>query len=271
MLYENGIYYLYGTRAKHFGKKTGGFDVYTSDNLIDWSCPQECFNSKKFGYNKQVNWAPEVHKYNGKYYMFATFTRENGLRGTFSMIADSPLGPFRPHSKKAITPEAWECLDGTLYMNSRNEPYLVFCHEHTQIVDGTICFLKLNSDLSESEGEPVTLFSGSSPYYMDKKPNGEHYITDGPFLFRTSGGELLMLWSTHIKHRYAQCIARSDNGEIDGNFIHLPPLMDDDGGHGMVFTGKEGLMLTFHKPNTSGFEHPVFMKIKDTGDLIVSE
>ena len=102
------MYYLYGTRAKHFGQKTGGFDVYTSDNLTDWSRPAECFSSDKFGYNKQVNWAPEVHKYNGKYYMFATFTRKNGLRGTFSLIADSPLGPFKPHSKLPVTPVEWE-------------------------------------------------------------------------------------------------------------------------------------------------------------------
>ena len=43
VLFENNKYYLYGTRAKDFGCKTGGFDVYTSDNLIDWSNPSECF------------------------------------------------------------------------------------------------------------------------------------------------------------------------------------------------------------------------------------
>ena len=200
--------------------------------------------------------------------MFATFTRKNGLRGTYSLIADSPLGPFRPHSKHPVTPAEWECLDGTLYIDGNHEPYLVFCHEHTQIIDGTVCFIKLNSDLSECAGKPVTLFSGSSPYYIDEKPKGKHYITDGPFMFRTAGGELLMIWSTFINHQYAQCIAKSDNGEINGNFIHLPPLIVNDGGHGMVFTGKDGLMLTFHTPNKSGYEHPVFVKIKDTGSSL---
>ena len=74
VLFENNKYYLYGTRAKDFGCKTGGFDVYTSDNLVDWSNPSECFASAQYGLNKEVNWAPEVHKYNGAYYMFATFT-----------------------------------------------------------------------------------------------------------------------------------------------------------------------------------------------------
>ena len=268
VLFENDTYYLYGTRAKDFGRKTGGFDVYTSDNLVDWSNPIECFNSAENGFNREVNWAPEVHKYKGAYYMFATFTRENGLRGTFALKADSPLGPFSPCSKKALTPDEWECLDGTLYIDKNNHPYLVFCHEHTQIVDGTICYVRLSDDLSEAVSEPVTLFSGSSPYYIDEKPQGEHYITDGPFMYRTTNGELLMIWSTFIDHQYAQCLAKSDNGEIDGSFEHLPPLITNDGGHGMLFDSKDGLMLTFHTPNQTNFERPTFRKIKDIGSSI---
>ena len=136
VLCENGKYYLYGTRAKDFGQRVGGFDVYISENLTDWSEPVECFNSITYGINRGVNWAPEVHKYKGTYYMFATFTRENGRLGTFALTAQSPLGPFEPHSKDAVTPEEWECLDGTLYISENGTPYLVFCHEHTQIIDG---------------------------------------------------------------------------------------------------------------------------------------
>ena len=271
ILTENGKYYMYGTRAANFGQLTGGFDVYVSTDLSDWSEPIECFNSEEFGLNRSVNWAPEVHKYGGAYYMFATFTKENGLRGTYSLKAESPLGPFKPHSNGALTPFEWECLDGTLYVDRQGRPYLIFCHEHTQIIDGTVCFIRLNDDLTESLGEPTMLFKGSSPYYIDEKPQGDHYITDGPFTFRTSGGELLMVWSTFINHKYAQCVARSDNGEIDGNFVHLPPLITDDGGHGMIFSGNSGLMLTFHTPNQTGFERPTFRKIRDTGSLIEIE
>ena len=51
VLVHNDKYYMYGTRAKFFGKKTGGFDVYTSEDLENWSAPHECFNSKKYGFN----------------------------------------------------------------------------------------------------------------------------------------------------------------------------------------------------------------------------
>lgn len=269
VLPENGKYYMYGTRGANFGRHTGGFDVYVSADLEEWSEPVPCFDSEAFGLNRQVNWAPEVHKYHDKYYLFATFTRENGLRGTFALIAERPEGPFRPHSRGPLTPEAWECLDGTLYVDRQDRPYLVFCHEHTQILNGTVCYVPLTADLSAAAGEPVLLFAGADPYYVEKKPEPDaHYVTDGPFLFRTQSGTLLMLWSTFPDGRYAECVARSDNGEIDGHFEHLPSLITDDGGHGMIFRAGGRLMLTFHSPNESLKERPVFRELTDEGDHV---
>ncbi len=268
VLKEGDTYYLYGTRAKDFGQNVGGFDVYVSKDLENWSEPVTCFDSRQNHMNRQVNWAPEVHKYKNKLYMFATFTRENNLRGVFVLRADNPLGPFTLHSEKAVTPKAWECLDGTLYVSGQGKPYLVFCHEHTQIIDGTICYTELSDDLRTSVSAPVVLFAASSPRWADVKPRGEHYITDGPFIYKTVNGEWLLIWSTFIKGKYAQCIAKSDNGEINGNFIHLPPLITDDGGHGMIFKADNKLMLTFHTPNQTGLERPVFRELEDTGATI---
>lgn len=268
VLKEGDTYYLYGTRAVNFGRKTAGFDVYVSQNLKEWSEPEVCFNSSEYNLDREVNWAPEVHKYNGIFYMFATFTKENGLRGVYILSADNPKGPFKPYSSDAVTPEEWECLDGTLYLSKQGEPYLVFCHEHTQIIDGTVCYLKLSKDLKQAVSEPVCIFSGSSPEWADKKPKGEHYITDGPFMFRTKTNELLLIWSTFIKGKYAQCAAKSDNGEIDGHFTHLPPVITNDGGHGMIFSFGEKLMLTYHSPNQTLMERPVFKEIEDLGGEI---
>lgn len=271
VLCEDGKYYLYGTRAKNFGRHTGGFDVYTSTDLVNWSLPHQCFDSNAFDMNYEVNWAPEIHKYNGRYYMFATFTREDcKLRGTFILSSDSPFGPFAPHSNGIVTPKEWECLDGTLYVSKDGKPYIVFCHEHTQIIDGTICYAALSDDLKNMEGDPVTLFKASDPYWADKsKTPTEHRITDGPFMYRTKDDELLMLWSTFIKSQYAECLVRFNGGEIGTDFEHLPPLVDNDGGHGMVFRDLEDkLVLTYHTPNTTGSEHPYFVAISDKGDTL---
>ena len=91
---------MYGTRPKSWGTCTGGFDVYISTDLCEWSEPIQCFDSQKYGLNAGSNWAPEVNEYKGKYYMFATFTGENGLRATYSLISDSLTGPFVPHRQE---------------------------------------------------------------------------------------------------------------------------------------------------------------------------
>lgn len=267
VVYENGKFYLYGTRAQNFGFNTKGFDVYISENLKDWSEPIACFNSEKYGMNSAVNWAPEVHKYKDKYYMFATFTQENGLRGTYSLCSENLTGPFAPHSKGALTPNEWECLDGTLYIDDSGIPYLIFCHEHTQILDGTVCYARLNDTLDALDGEVITLFHASDCEWVTpiKKT---HFVTDGPFMYRSKTGELLMIWSSFIKGQYAEFAVRFKNGKLGTDFEHMNPLLDNDGGHGMIFSDDKHTYFTYHTPNKSLSERPEFCLVEDHGDFI---
>ncbi|MBQ4353629.1 MAG: family 43 glycosylhydrolase [Clostridia bacterium] len=267
VVYENGKYYLYGTRAKDFGCKTKGFDVYISDDLTEWSEPVECFDSEKYGMNRHVNWAPEVHRYQGKYYMFATFTQENGIRGTYSLCSDSLTGPFVPNSKGALTPGEWSCLDGTLYLDDAGVPYLIFCHEHTQILDGTICYVQLNETLDSPVGEVVTLFAASTCEWVDPW-GGNHYVTDGPFMYRSKTNELFMIWSSFIQGKYAEFAVKFKDKKLGPDFEHMKPLLDSDGGHGMFFSDGEKTYFTYHTPNQSLLEHPAFCLIEDSGDSI---
>lgn len=270
VLYDNGVYYMYGTRAENFGMKTGGFDVYVSRDLTDFSEPVPCFDSTAYGLNRSANWAPEVHKYKGRYYMLATFEQESGLRGTYSLVSDSPLGPFVAHSQGALTPSEWECLDGTLYIDPDGAVYLVFCHEHTQISDGTICYVALSDTLDRSVGEPVVLFSASSCPYVDPYPD-DHFVTDGPFFHRTKEGELYMIWSSFIKGNYAEMLVHFRDGRLGLHFEHLEPLIDSDGGHGMIFSSGGDTYFTYHTPNVSGQEHPEFCRLTDRGTPAVIE
>lgn len=259
-------YYLYGTRAANFGCCTGGFDVYKGKDLENWEEPIQVFDSEKYGLNKMANWAPEVHEYNGRFWMFATFVAESGMRGTYILESDSPEGPFVPHTEDPVTPEEWECLDGTLYIED-GKPYLVFCHEHTQITDGTVCFAPLADDLSHITEEPKVIFKASD-FLTKEVTEAEHGITDGPYMHRLKNGTLLLIWST-VENGYKQCVAVSENGKISGKFTHLEPIFKDDGGHGMVFRDFEGkLRLTLHCPNIQGSERPVFFEIHETEETI---
>ena len=271
VLPENGIYYLYGTTGSHFGQQTGGFFCWKSTDLVHWSEPVLVFDSCKYGMNSDVNWAPEVHRYQGKYYLCATFTfqgREN--RGTFILACDTPDGEFVPHSSGSITPPDWYALDGTLYFENGNA-YMVFCHEHVQILDGTVEAVRLSPDLKQADGECVTLFHGSDAFGLVNPPPGR-YVTDGPFLYRHRNGTLSLMWSTCMRCGYVQCRAVSDNGSLFGKWMQKPHLFDRDGGHGMLFHTFDGrLLLSLHSPNVSGKERPVFLPMREDGDILAAE
>ncbi|MBQ1257552.1 MAG: family 43 glycosylhydrolase [Clostridia bacterium] len=272
VLVVNGKYYMYGTRGATCWGKASGFDVYVSDDLETWSNPIPCFENDGSFWADRNYWAPEVHPYKGKYYMFASFKNETVCRGTAILVSDSPVGPFVPHSDGCVTPREWECLDGTFYVDKSGNPYMVFCHEWVQAGDGEICAVRLSEDLKKAVSKPRLLFRASEPEWVKslKNAKGEDcYVTDGPFMWRCGNGNLLCLWASFSEGGYTEAVAISDNGEIDGNFRHIDPIFAKDGGHGMVFKGLDGKMyLTLHSPNTNYEERPHFHEItEDNGTL----
>ncbi|MBQ9766179.1 MAG: family 43 glycosylhydrolase [Lachnospiraceae bacterium] len=273
VLVANGKYYLYGTRGENcWTNHEDGVDVYISTDLEEFEGPIEAFHKPEDFWADRNYWAPEVHEYKGAYYMFLSLKAEGHCRGTQIFKADKPEGPFVLHSDGPVTPKDWEALDGTFYISKTGEPYMIFSHEWCQVVDGQICALKLSEDLKEAIGEPKLLFRASEPEWSRACKAGQ-YVTDGPFMYRTSTGELLMIWSSFAKTGYVVAKAHSDNGEIDGNWIHDEELLfPDNGGHGMIFKNLNGqLFLTIHKPNKHPDERPVFLKVCEKNGTLVSE
>lgn len=272
VLVHNGKYYLYGTRGSTCWGEATGFDVYVGTDLENWSDPIPCFENDGTFWADRNYWAPEVHEYKGMFYMFASFKRDGLCRGTAILQADTPLGPFVPHSQGCITPSDWECLDGTFYVSRTGTPYMIFCHEWVQVGDGKICAIPLTEDLSAPAGEPRLLFRASDAPWCNivhHSSGMDGYVTDGPFFWRTSGGELLCLWASFSQGGYTEGVAKSTTGDIDGEFIQLDPLFMNDGGHGMVFRDLEGqLYLTLHSPNKHQLERPHFYPICDLGDRL---
>ncbi len=96
------------------------------------------------------------------------------------------------------------------------------------------------------------------------------YVTDGPFLYRTKTGKLLMFWSSGGEHGYAMGISESKSGDIDGEWVHKDKLLfEKDGGHGMIFTGfDEKTYAVLHAPNETPKERPRLFPVRDTGDTL---
>lgn len=265
-----GKYYLYGTRGSEcWGSEAFGLDVYISEDLENWTEPKEIFTRPDGFWATKNYWAPEVYEYNGAFYMFVSLKSDTECRGTFIFRSDSPDGKFVPYSER-ITPEGQECLDGTLYISKSGTPYMVYCHEWTQIKDGTICAVEISRDLKRSVGKPFRLITASDAPWIVPACDDDKFVTDGPYMVRLDNGKLIMMWSSFGSEGYTEAVARSSNGDIDGVWTHDSELIfKKDGGHGMVFRTFDGrIMLTLHFPNKRYEEHPYFYELEQNGDIL---
>ena len=267
VLVENGVYYMYGT----------GWVCYKSDkDLAHWikSEKELVVIPDEYETNK---WAPEVHKYNGSYYMFTTyFSSKTKRRGCTILKSEFPEGPFVEITNGHITPNEWDSIDGTFYVDEENQPWMVFVHEWVSTDDnvGRMAAAKLSEDLTHFISEPIELFRADDPEWARAG------VTDGCFMYKTKDNQLLMLWSNFNKDGYCVAIARSKNGKVDGEWVHDEKLLFSketfgqyDGGHGMIFTDVDGQMyLSIHSPNNpvgDRLEKPVIIPVFEENGTIV--
>ena len=267
VLLSQDTYYLYGTRGETCWGPASGFDVYASRDLETWSEPRPCFENDGTFWADRNYWAPEVHCWKDHFYLFASFKNETRHRGTAILRADSPLGPFVPWSDGPVTPPEWECLDGTFYADDAGCPWMVFCHEWVQAGDGEIWALPLTKDLKAPGGSPSLLFRASEAEWAREVKHSSGmtgFVTDGPYLWRDRLGRLLCLWSSFSDTGYTQGLAVSDTGRIDSHFSQLEPLFRENGGHGMLFSTREGkTLLTLPAPHQHLLERPRFYPVPD--------
>lgn len=272
----SNTYYMIGPARR-------GVRAYTSNDLATWEGPRVIYTPPDdiWGAIPVVGiWAPEMHAYKGKYYLFLTFDtrmpfaeqwrnwRPRVFRGSQVLVGDSPTGPFEHFQNRSTTPPDMMTLDGTLWVED-GVPYMVFCHEWVQIVNGSINAVRLTDDLSEAVGEPLKLFHASDAPWSLRGPEGGNNVTDGPYLRLSKSGKLFMIWSSFGAGGYTVGLAISDSGKLAGRWRQqAAPIYDMEGGHAMLFTTFDGkLMMVLHAPNEVA-ERPRIFEMQDTGETL---
>lgn len=285
---ERGLYFLYGTSEKTCDGAANVdpyFEVYVGESLEEFVGPYVCFEPPVGFWGVKHYWAPEVHEYKGSYYMFASFKGGIGEdRGTGILKADLPEGPYVPWSNGAATLKGHECLDGTLYVDDQGQPWIIFCHEWTEMYYGKIKALRLTEDLQDILDEEavviVDLENDKLPWIhkmSDQRVGKEGYLTDAPFMWKLPSGRLLMTWSCYTdgtdgnekNYVIAGCV--SDSGKIEGPWRHLPELLlNKDAGHAALFRDLDGKpKIVMHGCDAHhGSEYPVVCDIHEEDDKI---
>lgn len=273
---EEGCYYLI-TPTRKQGR--GALMAYKSLDLKMWGQVGYVYQARTDYLGNTHFWAPDFYKYKDNYYCFITVGRNIepaiNMGTTILKGGKSPVDgyvPNLPADRLNVTPADMVCLDGSLYVDENEVPYMVFCHEWTQVHDGGIWAVKLKDDLSGPDGEAWKLFSASESGWSVSGGGDDNLITDGSIIYKDPAtGNLIMTWSSMSaakewgvqNYSIGQAISRS--GKIEGPWEHDPtPLWSSNGGHGMVFEDLQGnLKIAFHSPNSpEGKEQVTIMDIE---------
>ena len=239
--------------------------------------------------------AAEIHKIGDYYYYAATYSDHGEIiqaipgrynvphNQTYILRSDKVEGPYTSFAIEPgydYQPYEWDCIDGTLYEED-GHIYMIFVHEWTQLIDGTMDYIELSSDLTHTITEwPVTMFRASAaPFCREMNTIGEAtfglkmpgWVTDGPQMFRTQTGKLGMLWSTWGDERYLQGICYSASGKIEGPWIQeKEAFLANNSGHGMLFRQFDGtLRYIVHHAEGNGPRKPQLWEVDDSGDKLV--
>ena len=248
------------TTRQYYMTGTGGM-LWKSKNLSTWEGPYKVAETDPNSWMgpKPMIWAAEIHSYKNNYYYFATFTnravkidsvqgRVIERRASHVLVSEKPDGPYVPMRDSTYLPADKPTLDGTFWVDKNGKPYMVYCYEWLQNLNGTIEKIELKSDLSGSIGAGKVLFRASdSPWSREKDDTGHdrpNKVTDGPFLFQTKTGRLGMIWTSWIYDVYTQGVAYSASGTLDGPWIQeQDPITPPNYGHGMLFQTLDGKLL----------------------------
>ncbi len=289
-------YYVYdsyhaGDDYEKLATKSGrtGVEAYWSEDLQTWHGPQLVYEVEEdsWAQTDMAPWAPEVAFYQGRYYLFATphnTTEPNQVdakrpplvkRGTQIFVSDSPLGPFTRLSNSVQTPENEMALDGTLWIED-GEPWMVYCQEWIETGEGLIKAIKMQDDLSAPVGSPLTMINAGDVDWTAKttRYNGENItavVTDGPWLYRSKTGVLMLLWSSwniDKEKRYTTSLAFSESGSLGGPWVHRDtPIISGDVGHGNIFRSFDGeLLLAVHRYFKQPHTRLQIYALEDLGD-----
>ena len=247
-------YYCYVTNTDHFSQ---GFDVWVSDDMVNWEGPIFCFDAIK-SWGKSHFWAPEVVYHNGKFVMHYTAkSRELGSLRLGVAVSDSPTGPFKDvHGAPmfdlgyaTIDGSVLRCEEGNFFYYSRD------CCEN--IINGVktsqLYCVRLNDDLTKPVGEHVLVTTPTEPFELKSLAYNNHLWNEGPCVIKL-GDKFVMNYSAncYATNDYAICVAIADDPMGPWHKSANNPVLSCHkelfgAGHNAFFTGKDGALYTaFH-------------------------
>lgn len=133
-----GYFYAYGTRG------TTTIQCFRSTNLKDWTQLPDAFVPASDSWSKRDLWAPDIHKINGKWYLYYTAAFDNNGTSNCQMgvaVSDYPYGPYiqvpgydgtiktTPFEVRESSSKYCTVLDQHVFVDDDGSMYLYFSYD----------------------------------------------------------------------------------------------------------------------------------------------
>ena len=203
---HEGKYYLYSTGGTKLS-------VRVSDNLLNWGDSKVIFELSQTNWGVNKCWAPEVYKYNGKFYLFFGGADSKGiLRGSVA-VCDTPDGTFKPIGTEPLLNFSYSIIDQTLFVDDDGRTYIFYSKDcSTNKINGKgvsqTYGVEVSNDFTHLIGDPVLI---STPEYSWEMQSGNTTWNEGPVVFKENGKYYLLYSANYYaKSKYSIGYAVSD-------------------------------------------------------------
>lgn len=224
---EDGVYYIVGTSDRDGNV----IDCYSTEDFVTYERHLAIYDPVQYdGWEADAAaiFAPELYCFDGIYYMYYSAKDSSGIRRNSVVVADNPLGPYKPLQKGKINGLAepvfldknqnFDVLDITVFVDDDDQMYMYYsvaCNENQHIVG-----VRLNSPFEADWStytkivEPGAMNSSNSilkPLSWEMFRDGLP-IAEAPYVIK-SGGKYYMTYSVNgcWNKYYNVCYAVSDS------------------------------------------------------------
>ena len=256
---EDDTYYIVGTNDRNVNT----VDCYVTKDFSTYTHYRDIYDPSKYGgweNNSAEIFAPEIYCFDGVYYMYYSANDKQGVRRCSVVVADNPLGPFKPLVNESVDglnnplfmeDESFDrALDATVFTDDDGKMYMYFTvTSNTQHVVGVELVSPYQADWSTYRELviPGTLDSESDEILLEWETyrNSRIKIAEAPFMIKSRGKYYLTYSVNGCWNKYYNvCYAVSDSPL--GNFVK--PYEE----------GKLWTNLLMGYPGTNDSESPVF-------------
>ena len=189
-------YYLYVTGGK-------SLSVRTSKNLISWSEKKTIFQLSQTSWGVDRCWAPEVHEYNGKFYLFFCGRDSKEIFHGSVAVCDTPDGTFKPIGDKPLLNFSYSVIDLSFLADDDGRTYIYYSKDcSTNKINGkgvSQSFgVEVKNDFTALIGEPVLI---SEPTESWEKKSGNTIWNEGPVVFKENGKYYLLYSANYYQSK----------------------------------------------------------------------